>query len=88
MPLEAFEITGRFLGEGMATAVIYFSPEAFILFGGLAAAGDLIFQPVKKYMEANLLPIFRNKVKILPSGLPMSDAAILGASALIWHEID
>jgi len=87
LALEAFEITGRYLGEGMANAVIYFSPEAFILFGGLAAAGNLIFQPAKKYMEANLLPIFRNKVKILPSGLPMSDAAILGASALIWHEI-
>ncbi|MDO9548795.1 MAG: ROK family protein [Candidatus Marinimicrobia bacterium] len=88
LALEAFEITGRYLGEGMANAVLYFSPEAFILFGGLAAAGDLIFQPVKKYMEANLLPIFKNKVKILPSGLPMSDAAILGASALIWHEIN
>ena len=87
LALEAFEITGRYLGEGMANAVLYFSPEAFILFGGLAAAGELIFKPVKKYMEANLLPIFRNKVKILPSGLPMSDAAILGASALIWHEI-
>jgi len=87
LALEAFEITGRYLGEGMANAALYFSPEAFILFGGLAAAGDLIFLPVKKYMEANLLPIFRNKIKILPSGLPMSDAAILGASALIWHEI-
>lgn len=88
LALEAFEITGRYLGEEMANAVAYFSPEAFILFGGLAAAGDLIFQPAKKYMEDNLLPIFKNKVKILPSGLPLSDAAILGTSALIWHEIE
>ncbi|MBN2601133.1 MAG: ROK family protein [Candidatus Marinimicrobia bacterium] len=87
LALKAFDTTGRYLGEGMANATLYFSPEAFILFGGLASAGDLIFRPVKKYMEANLLPIFRNKIKILPSGLPMSDAAILGASALIWHDI-
>lgn len=87
LALEAFEITGRYLGEELANAVLYFSPEAVILFGGLAAAGDFIFKPVKKYMEANLLPIFQNKVKILPSGLAMSEAAILGAAALIWHEI-
>lgn len=87
LALEAFEITGRYLGEEIANAVLYFSPEAVILFGGLAAAGELIFKPVREHMEANLLPIFQNKVKILPSGLAMSEAAILGAAALIWHEI-
>ncbi len=86
--LEAFDVTGRILGEALADAVAYFSPEAIILFGGLAAAGDYIFVPTKNYMERNLLPIFRNKVKILPSGLPESDAAILGSAALIWNELD
>lgn len=84
---EAFEITGRLLGETLANTVMYFSPEAFFLSGGLAAAGDYIFKPVKKHMEDNLLPIFRNKVKILPSGLSMGEAAILGAGALIWHQL-
>ena len=87
LALEAFDITSRYLGQAIADAVHYFSPEAVVLFGGLAAAGDLIFEPVIKYMEANLLTIFQNKVKIIPSGLPMSNAAILGASALSWHEI-
>ncbi len=86
--LEAFDFTGRILGEALADAVAYFSPEAIILFGGLAAAGDFIFVPTKNYMEKNLLPIFRNKVKILSSGLPESDAAILGSAALIWNELD
>ncbi len=86
--LEAFDFTGRVLGEALADAVAYFSPEAIILFGGLAAAGDYIFVPTKTYMEKSLLPIFRNKVKILPSGLPESDAAILGSAALIWNELN
>jgi len=84
---EAFETTGRLLGETLANAVAYFSPEAIFLFGGLAAAGDYIFKPAKEHMEANLLHIFKNKVKILPSGLPMGEAAILGAGALIWHQL-
>jgi glucokinase len=86
--LEAFDYTGRILGRTLADAVAYFSPEAIILFGGLSAAGDYIFVPTKSYMEKSLLPIYRNKVKILPSGLPESDAAILGAAALIWNELE
>ncbi len=85
---EAFDFTGRILGEALANAVAYLSPEAIILFGGLAAAGDYIFVPTKEYMEKNLLAIYRNKVKILPSGLPESDAAILGSAALIWNELE
>lgn len=86
--LKSFEYTGRILGEALADAVAYFSPEAIILFGGLAAAGDFIFIPTKKHMEKNLLSIYKNKVKILPSGLPESDAAILGSAALIWNELE
>ncbi|MFA4839988.1 MAG: ROK family protein [Candidatus Neomarinimicrobiota bacterium] len=84
---KAFEITGRLLGETLANSVEYLSPEAIFLFGGMAAAGDLIFRPAKEHMEKNLLPIFQNKVKILPSGLAENEAAILGAGALIWHEL-
>ncbi len=84
---EVFNITGKYLGEAMADAVATFSPEAIILFGGLATAGELIFKPVKKYMDAAVLSIYKAKVKLLPSGLPASEAAILGAAGLIWHEL-
>jgi glucokinase len=63
------------------------SPEAIFLFGGLAKAGDFIFKPTKKYLEENLLAIFRNKVKILPSQIQEANAAVLGASALAWKEL-
>jgi len=84
LALECFEYTGKILGMKLADAVAFSSPEAIILFGGLAKAGEYIFAPTKKYMEYYLLPIYRNKVKLLPSLLKKENAAVLGAAALIW----
>jgi glucokinase len=81
---EVFDFTGQILGLALANFVMFSSPEAIILFGGLTKAGDLILQPTRESMEANLLKVFQNKVKILVSHLKESDAAILGASALVW----
>lgn len=83
---EVFKYTGRILGEALANFIMFSSPEAIILFGGVCKAGDLLMKPVKKHMEKNLLPIFQNKVKLLFSELKESDAAILGASALVWEK--
>ena len=82
---EIYEFTGRILGIALANAVMFSSPEAIVLFGGLTKAGDLILKPTREHMEANLIQIFQNKVKILISHLKESDAAILGASALAWE---
>lgn len=82
---DIFEFTGQILGESLANFVMFSSPSAIVLFGGLMNAGDLIMKPTKKAMEENLLPIFQNKVNLVLSDLPESDAAILGASALIWE---
>lgn len=84
LSLEVFKVTGDILGKALANFVMFSSPEAIILFGGLCKAGDLILKPTRKSMEENLLPIFRNKIKLLFSQLNESDAAILGASALVW----
>jgi len=86
--IKAFEITGKILGRNLANAVAFSSPEAIFLFGGLAKAGELIFKPTKEHMEKNLLKIFRGKVKLLPSGLQDKNAAVLGASGLIWSELN
>ncbi len=82
--LELMEYTGMILGQTLADAVAITSPEAIIFFGGLANAGDLLFTHVRTHMEDNLLNIYKNKVKLIQSALPDSDAAILGASALVW----
>ncbi len=81
---EIFEFTGKILGLALANFVMFSSPEAIILFGGLTKAGDLILKPTQENMEANLIQVFQNKVKILVSHLKEADAAILGASALAW----
>jgi len=82
---EVFEYTGRILGISLANFVMFSSPEAIILFGGLTKAGDLILKPTREHMEANLIEVFQNKIKILVSHLKDSDAALLGASALMWE---
>jgi len=82
---NVFAFTGKILGLALANAVMFSSPEAVILFGGLTKAGELILKPTRESMEANLIKVFQNKVKILVSHLKESDAAILGASALAWE---
>ncbi len=82
---EIFAFTGKMLGEALADFVAFSSPEAIVLFGGLTKAGDLIMKPVVESMNANVMPIWKNKIKVLLSQLKESDAAILGASALAWE---
>jgi glucokinase len=82
---EVYRFTGQILGEALANFVMFSSPEAIVLFGGVIKAGDLILEPTREHMEKNLLPIFRNKVKLIFSELKEADAAILGASALVWE---
>jgi glucokinase len=86
--LEVFELTGYYLGQGIADTIHHLSPEAVFLFGGPTAAGELIMKPTKESIEQHLLPIFKNKIQLLPSKLNAGDAAIVGASALAWKELD
>ena len=80
-----FEYTGNILGEALADFTAFSSPEAFVLFGGLAKSGELLLRPLRESMEKNMLSIYKNKVRVLPSELKEADAAILGASALGWE---
>ena len=84
LALEIFDYTGKMLGRSFADFVAFSAPQAIILFGGLARAGEFIFKPAREEMEANLVSIWKGKIELLPSALKESDAAILGASALAW----
>lgn len=86
--LKVFEYTGEILGRSLADAVHYLSPEAIFLFGGPTAAGELLFKPTRDSLEHYLLPFYRNKIKLLSSSLKAGSAAIVGASALVWKEMD
>ena len=80
-----FDYTGTILGQAFADFIQFSSPEAIVLFGGLAHAKEFLTEPIQKAMNANVLPLWRNKVKLVYSQLKESDAAILGASALAWE---
>lgn len=86
--IDALDQTARMIALGIANAVIFSSPETIFLFGGLAKAGDALFEPVRKYADELVQPIFRGTFSVIPSGLPEAQAAILGASALIWKEAE
>ena len=82
---EVFEFTGDMLGAACADFAAFSSPEAFIFFGGLVKAGDLIMEPIKRSYDEKVLPIFKGKAKFLISGLDGASAAVLGASAIGWE---
>lgn len=82
---EIFQYTGEIMGRAFANFVAFSSPEAIILFGGLARAGELLMKPIKESMDRNMLNMFKGKTKLLLSELKEGDAAVLGASALGWE---
>lgn len=86
LALKAFEFTGEILGHALANSVAYTSPKAIFLFGGLANAKNLLFEPTVRHFENNLLTIYKNKIKILPSHLEENKVAILGAASLVWKQ--
>ncbi|MEM8528394.1 MAG: ROK family protein [Bacteroidota bacterium] len=86
--LEAFEYTGKMLGQGLASAVAYFNPEAIFLTGGLAKAGDFILEPTRRHLKENALHIYKNRIKVFISELVDQEGAVLGAGALGWQGID
>ncbi|MEX0686351.1 MAG: ROK family protein [Balneolales bacterium] len=88
LALEVFDYTAKILGIKLAEFVAFSNPEAIIFSGGLTNAGDILLKPTKKYMEENLMEVYKDKVKIIKSGLVLEDVGILGAAASIWNKID
>lgn len=82
---DIFRSTGEMLGKACADFAAFCSPEAFIFFGGLVKAGDLIMNPIKEAYDAHVMKIFKGKAKFLISGLDGASAAVLGASAIGWE---
>ena len=82
---DVFDYTGKILGEAFCDMMVFSSPEAFILFGGLAKSGELLLKPLRTAMDLNMMGIFKGKAKVLLSELKEADAAVLGASALGWE---
>jgi glucokinase len=87
LALDAFDYTAEILALAIVNAVVVTSPQAVFLFGGLVKAGDLLFEPLRKHIDRLIMPVFRNTFEILPSSIPETNAAVLGAAALAWKEL-
>jgi len=87
LAIKTFEISGKLMGEALANYITLLRPEAIFMLGGLANAKDIIFPIILENMNLNVLPLFRDKVKLLPSGLSKNFAALVGAAALIWDKV-
>ena len=85
MAIEVFDYTAKLLGYMFADFIAFSAPEAIILFGGLAKAKEFLLDKIQKYMDDEVVSFWRGKVKVLPSSLTASDAAILGAASLAWQ---
>ena len=85
LAMDVFARTGEVLGEACADFAAFTDPEAIILFGGVAKAGSLIYDPMREAMERNMLHLYKGRVQIMPSSLNDAEAALLGASALAWE---
>ncbi|KJJ86931.1 glucokinase [Prevotella intermedia ZT] len=85
MALDIFAFTGDMLGAACADFANFSSPEAFVFFGGLTKAGDLLMNPIKAAYAKYVLPTYRDNVKFLVSSLDDAAAAVLGASAIGWE---
>ncbi|MEM1326536.1 MAG: ROK family protein [Bacteroidota bacterium] len=86
--LEAFEITGRMLGEKLADVIAYFNPEAIFLTGGLAKARHFILEPTRRHMLKNIFHIYKGRAKVMISELVNKEGAVLGAAALAWQRLE
>lgn len=84
MAKEIFAFTGRILGRCMADFVKFSSPQAIVLFGGLTKSRKYFHDEMVRAMNDNLMQIWKGKIEILYSSLKESDAAILGASSMVW----
>lgn len=85
LAIEIYQFTGKMLGEACADFAAFSSPEAFIFFGGMVKAGDLLMEPIRESYDAHVMNVFRGKAKFLVSGLDGASAAVLGASAIGWE---
>lgn len=84
LAIKAFHYTGEVMGQALADMAAWFEPEAVLLSGGLAGAGDLLLRPTVKSMEKHLLTFQKQKISVRLSALGENDAALLGAASLVW----
>jgi len=73
-----FDKAGYILGVGIVNSLNLLNFERIAIGGGLAQAGDLIFEPARRALRERGFRSFNQEVSIVPAEIP-DDAAVLGA---------
>lgn len=77
-----FAIVGEYIGIGLTSVINLLNPEKVIIGGGVAEAGDLLLDPIRKTIKERAMVVAGSAVKIVPAQLGNS-AGVIGASMLI-----
>ena len=81
LALEVFDHVADCLSAMMSSAAYLIQPQAFIVGGGVSAAGDILFNPLKKHLAERLNPVFFSRLEIRPAALG-NDAGVIGCASL------
>jgi predicted NBD/HSP70 family sugar kinase len=84
---RAITDAGGVVGRAVADLCNYVNPELVVVGGDLAAAGDLLLEPIRDAVRRYAIPAAADELRILPAGLGPR-AEVLGALALAGHESD
>ena len=76
---HVFQETAIWLGLGAASMVNALNPERIVLCGGMIAAGDMLFDTVRKTVAENAFEVPARRCEILPAGLG-SDSGVIGCA--------
>ena len=86
--MQIFDFTGKIFGRTLADVVALLNPERIVLAGGLAQAGDVLIEPVRRNLNHYLLDMFKGSVDIRISSSTNNNIQLLGAAAFAWDELE
>jgi len=78
---KMWENIGGELGCALVNTIWLLNPDAIVIGGGVAKAGDLLFEPILRTIRARTLPLFHEKLRVVPAALG-NEAGIIGNAAL------
>jgi glucokinase len=81
---EIFEIAGGYIGTAVANVVVAINPQRVVIAGGVAQAGDLLLEPIRRTLHKRVFVAPKERVEIVPSTLG-NNAGVIGAALWAHH---
>jgi glucokinase len=85
--IETMAETGYYIGIGVANAINLLSPDMVVIGGGIALAGDVLWEPLLRTVDALALTESRRACRVVPAELG-DDAGVMGGVMLAMQELE